>query len=254
MKVWRLLLGMALVGCQVETGESFRITEAAGFETDCSIRFDGEFFSSRYEYDIFLDESGFDLPLRIVNDSDVDGRDIQLDGADLCWFREDDPDIVAFDSSRGTYVDCDNVAENQRKRIVSSGNVSAGGGGLATFFRNLLTATDIDAVMDGTFDPTPGSTADRGDLDESNFFDKIGVILQIRARGRLPTGATVYSNWFVFPVDVCAGCNAGACGADLSSPDAALGFVTCINAAQTCDASLGANLTCTAAEDCTPLP
>lgn len=161
---------------------------------------------------------------------------VELLGFELCWKRAaEHEEIDSFDGKLP--FTCEDLPPSQQAFSTTSGTISAGGDMVASV--DVLSLTALQALYGDGFYPhliaeiaqdpslnvsgavfslplatSPGSlNADPnwGDF-PSTLTRQDRVLVLLRAVGKTQAGRMVRSNWYLYPVDICVGCLASACG------------------------------------------
>ena len=244
-----LLFSLSMTPSCIEEGATLEILAIPAAQNDCSFSTTGTIFRSLGFFD-FGGTSRFDTPFLVRNnlasrdenplegptsEDNIlpDASTVTITGFDTCFFLLSDPTIGAldFNGGDGRLVDCGKLPEAQRRFMPSSGRAEADSG-LTISRLNILDTTDLKSLYGDGFDPNfipygtnlvdgflaPGielpTAAGRSTFWGAFPNDRLtdDVIIQVRARGRLPTGRSVRSNWFSYAITLCPGCVDRSCG------------------------------------------
>jgi hypothetical protein len=156
-------------------------------------------------------------------------RDVLLTNVEVCWFEEKKQIKI---NDEGVYYSCDSLPAEQHAFIPVSGLVPEGSG-VAAVPVKVLNLQALQALWGGLFQPSflpaqgliseesglfslgvkPPTETPR-DIHWGGFpaSDQVRVVLQVRVWGALSGGDRVVSNWISFPIEICVGCAAAACG------------------------------------------
>lgn len=226
------IVSLAVVACKSEQGTVLQILASPAVEDDCTLsstptQFQGNgiydptgsdtYFMTLYMQNLANDEEN---PSAITGDSNIkaSANDAQLIGYDTCYYRSDDPAVVAYNpDGEGLPIECDDVPGNQRLFVTGSGTVESGGGTLSTSIQ-LLDLASLRVFFGDAFDPAALAAAFNDDPYDSTLnpvnsvrnaawgdFPNVTEVpfnIQVRARAKRQDGGTMRSNWFIFPMRV----------------------------------------------------
>lgn len=241
-----LCLGI-VAACAKEEGTVLQLTAVPVPDGECAITPDADLFDSTGFYDPYGDPirgiggGDYALPIILRNnlaaaDDDpqsyygdanirVEGNSVSLLGFDVCVFRADTEALTKFGAAdKGPPQACDDVPAGQKRFIASSGTVEPSGGLIAVYVTQALdeaslrsiygAAFDIDAIpLAGVTSESPDDTATRSAAWGTYPTERTArVMVGLKATAKTTNGKPVSSNWFYYPVDLCMGCVAAACG------------------------------------------
>lgn len=221
-----LILALGLTGCVAEDGFLMSILDSPARNAQCIFPANPQAYLSRGRLDASFGNP-FTLGMTILSslvDEDEDTRvcagagdacadpqnRITLLGFDACFFREASlpADIDDSDIASGRLLDCDALPAAQNRFVPSAGTLLPGETGVATLqiletadVEALYSGLDISAIPVGTFNIEDPADAARdpawGAFPEAR---EDRVLIQTRARGKLPTGRSIQSNWYTFGI------------------------------------------------------
>ncbi len=294
MKRLLVLIAMLMVlgACTTDTsGTGLEILSAPAFEPDCSLSPTAAAYypSGSYDPAYPVYAPAYALPLLLRNNLESNERDnpatgfedvplnretnnIQVSGYETCWYRGDDPRVTPIDAFQdGELIPCSSLPADQRAFVGATALVEADLGESATsvlmlrpqalraggMFGPNFDAQSIPYYIPGFWLEDPADPA----RDTSSWGTyptdtrHFRVYVQVRAVGTLQSGRAIHSNWFVFPVDLCVGCQIGVCGIPVSMAcdDAGTIFAAqgeIVDRVTSCLVSQNVNVVCTGYSEC----